>query len=69
MTSFYPYTIGCWGPSTTQNYGSLSCSSNRRVCGARNLEDLEYSSAVLNLVTNSFYWISGLVLGTFLILN
>lgn len=69
MTSFYPYTIGCWGPSTSQNYATLSCSANKRVCAARNLGDLEYSSGVLNTVSNSFYWIMGVSLGLILILN
>jgi hypothetical protein len=30
LTSFYPYTIGCWGPASTTSY-SLSCTTNERV--------------------------------------
>eukprot|EP00347_Sterkiella_histriomuscorum_P014803 403359465 len=59
MTSFYPYTIGCWGPAEKTSY-TLTCTTNRRVCtNKRNLnnEDILYSSALNN--QNIF---SGLIL-------
>jgi hypothetical protein len=31
MTSFHPYTIGCWGPGTIQAI-QQSCSSNKKQC-------------------------------------
>ena len=31
LTTFYPYTVGCWGPSTVLN-SELECTTNERVC-------------------------------------
>ena len=31
-TLFYPYTVACWGPATTQSMYPATCSNNNNVC-------------------------------------
>lgn len=31
-TMFYPYTVACWGPASTQSMFPASCSNNNNVC-------------------------------------
>lgn len=45
MTSFYPYTVGCWGPVSSSNNYNLACTTNQRVCSSRMLLDSEFNAA------------------------
>ena len=33
-TLFYPYTVACWGPATTQSMYAPSCTNSKNVCSA-----------------------------------